>query len=360
MRAPTRRLTLPAGLLVGALAAGCAAPGGDPHSAWRVEPLMRLSHGGSDPVSGLMALGRAYEGERRWRDAADAYRRAAVQAPDDPAIQDALGRTLAAQHRHAEAVAALRRAVELQPASAQRLNNLGYALLLHGQHEEASRVLRQALELDPGHARARANLAALEREHGTRLASAPQADTASKPVARQPGESIPALQLHTAPNLPPLQMRSGESSVRAQARGAAAVTPPASPVLAGAAIATSPALPAAPGTEKAQARLEISNGNGITGAAARLAGWLRQQGYLPDRLSNLRPFATPRTVIQYREGFEVQAQALARELPVTPVIARVPTLRPGTDVRVILGHDAAAPDRGRLARSPGGEPGGPL
>lgn len=325
-------------MLVGVLAAGCATVTNESPDSWRVEPLFRLSHGDGDKGNGLLALGRAYEGERRWRDAEDVYRRSASRAPGDPQGHNALGRVLAAQQRHAEAVTAFRRAVALQPAQAQWLNNLGYALMLVGEHDEASRVLQQALSLEPGYALARANLAVAERKLARHHATpSPVAAERLAPMA-QGQELSPALQLRTAPNLPPLPVHTGDGPVMARAEETKALPQP------------TPVEPAAPQREKPDARLEIANGNGVTGAAARLAGQLRQQGYQRGRLTNLKPYTTSRTLVEYRQGYEAQAQDIARELPVTPVIAHAQGLRPGTDVRVVIGHDAIAHDRAYLAR----------
>jgi hypothetical protein len=84
-------------------------------------------------------------------------------------------------------------------------------------------------------------------------------------------------------------------------------------------------------------RLEISNGNGVTGAAARLARTLEADGVKTVRLSNLRPFVVPISRIEYPRGQQVMAQALARRLGL-PLQQR----QGGTayaEMRIVLGHD---------------------
>lgn len=87
------------------------------------------------------------------------------------------------------------------------------------------------------------------------------------------------------------------------------------------------------------ARLEVSNGNGVTGMARRVALYLREFGVPGARLTNQAGFDQRHTVIQYRTGFEAQAgnlkEALGRD------VALVPTkrLRSDVDVRLVLGRD---------------------
>lgn len=84
-------------------------------------------------------------------------------------------------------------------------------------------------------------------------------------------------------------------------------------------------------------RLEISNGNGINGAAARLARTLDADGLKTVRLSNLRPFVVPRSRIEYPQEQQAAAQALGSRLRL-PLQQR----RGGpayADLRIVLGHD---------------------
>ena len=64
------------GTLVCAALIGCASVEPRAGAAWRIEPLMRVSHGG-DPANGraYAALGEAYQGEGRWQEAATRWGR---------------------------------------------------------------------------------------------------------------------------------------------------------------------------------------------------------------------------------------------------------------------------------------------
>lgn len=292
--------------------AGCAAPAPE---AWRVEPNYRVSHTGPGMAPGYAALARQYEGERRWSDALQAWRRAAAQAPGDVDVLDALGIALAGQGHYGEAVAVLRRAVALAPQRARLHNNLGYALILAGRDDEARDPLRTAVLLDPAHTMARANLQRVAPAVEPVVAAAPAAVVAAPPAA----PAAPAvLQVQTDPTVAPLQVVR-ETAVPAE---------PAAP----------PPLPKPPRLQGL--RVEIANGNGITGMAAWVSGWLHQRGLgSRARLTNLVPYAEPATVVYYRSGFAAEAQEIARRMPLPAALAEQPAGPSRSDVRVVLGHD---------------------
>jgi hypothetical protein len=83
-------------------------------------------------------------------------------------------------------------------------------------------------------------------------------------------------------------------------------------------------------------RLEISNGNGVTGAAARLARSLETASLKTVRLSNMRPFVEAHSRIEYPRQQQAVAQALGRRL-------KLPLQQRGgpayADLRIVLGHD---------------------
>ena len=85
-------------------------------------------------------------------------------------------------------------------------------------------------------------------------------------------------------------------------------------------------------------KLEISNGNGVTGAAARLARTLDEQGIKTARLTNTKPFVVPTSRIEYRPDQQQLAQTLARRLGL-PLQAQ--DGKPArADMRIVLGRDA--------------------
>ncbi|WP_217428476.1 LytR C-terminal domain-containing protein [Rugamonas rivuli] len=84
-------------------------------------------------------------------------------------------------------------------------------------------------------------------------------------------------------------------------------------------------------------RLEISNGNGIAGAAARLARTLSAEGIKATRLTNVRPFVVPLSRIEYQRGQQLLAQTLAQRLGL-PLQAQSGKSA-YADMRIVLGHD---------------------
>jgi hypothetical protein len=86
-------------------------------------------------------------------------------------------------------------------------------------------------------------------------------------------------------------------------------------------------------------RLELSNGNGVTGMAKRLGEQLVAKGLPKARLTNQKPFRQRLTQIQYRDGYADIAAALRNRMPNQPPMIKTVALRASTDVRVVLGRD---------------------
>lgn len=312
---------------VAVLLTGCAAP---ESMTWRLAPNYRVSSTVASAAQGYMALARQYEGELRWPEARDAWRKAAQAAPQDASILNELGMAEARQGQYGNAVAALRRAVALEPERAQLLNNLGYALLRDGRHEDAKAALQQALVRNPEHRQAHANL--LKIEPASELLVVRPPVTASANPAVPPPPVAPfcclappllpvfeTLHVQTLPNLAPLQLRTVYSPLPALAISAA---------------------PTEPVGQAAKPRVDIANGNGITGMAAQLRNWISAQGIAQrPRLSNARPFNTAVTVVHYRVGYGAAAKALAERMPQPVVLASAPGETLNADIRVVLGHD---------------------
>jgi len=84
-------------------------------------------------------------------------------------------------------------------------------------------------------------------------------------------------------------------------------------------------------------RLEISNGNGVTGLAANWARKLQGKNIRIVRLSNIKPFAVNASRIEYRPPLQAAARALSGRVKVaelTPCEHCTPA-----DVRIVLGRD---------------------
>lgn len=303
-------------VLATALLSGCGHSPPQPMAAWRIAPVMRTQHATGVPAgsadaaeaAGHAAWAQQLQGEGRPAEALRAWRLAAALAPQDAQVHHHLGIALAQQGQLGDALLALRRADALAPDNPALLNNLGYVLLLDGQAESARRLFDRVLQLAPGHRRAHQNLARLEPRPALPIAAVP----APAPAIAERTATLPA---------------------------PAAPLPAAAPVR-------------QPDTVLAQAtlsglRTEVVNGNGRTGAAARMGRWLKQMGAKGPRLSNHRPFDTAQTTVQYRPGQIEPARALARQMAVPVKLSEIPNLGTDCDLRVVLGHDLrqAAPGK---------------
>ncbi len=102
--------------------------------------------------------------------------------------------------------------------------------------------------------------------------------------------------------------------------------------------ATATALPTL--TLALSSRIEVSNGNGVTGMAKRISGVLGRQGISVSRLSNELPYKQLETKIHYRAGFEKTAANLKNALKGHAEVVLTPSLSLKADVRLVLGKDA--------------------
>jgi tetratricopeptide (TPR) repeat protein len=373
--------------------AGCATFDDEIARGLKVEPIFNIKNA-TQTADAYFSLGQYYEGAQAWDKAIDANRKAIAINAKHLSAHNALGVALAQSGRLPEAEAALRQAVSLAAPGSHAFvrNNLGYVLLLNGKPQDAADVLAEVLAQDAGNTIAHANLQTALARRGdapTRaaqsvpaLAAAPATASAVvvaanvKPGPVSAAAAPAAMQVGFAPTiaaLPQVDARSigfAPSSTSAAANGldAAATATPVVP--------SAPATPSTPPTpsppngaaaaaaakalslQRAQALaleavpllmpvhasapvspLEISNGNGVPGMAARVGRWMASQGLPAPRLSNQLPFAQQHTVVQYRSGQAALAQRVARSLPAAATAQASPTAGLRSDVRVVLGRD---------------------
>jgi tetratricopeptide (TPR) repeat protein len=298
-----------------------------------------------------------------WDRAIDAYRKAIGANSINVEAYNALGVALARRSKFDDAEAALRSALAIDPGRAHVRSNLGYVLLLAGRSQEAVTELTAAVELDREDVTARNNLREASAQWGPE--PGPRTDDAVGAQPAAPANTNPSTD--AAIETP----AAGLASVPESAPGAQAPLPPSA--AAGAATPAAlhvidwPTVPAfstgatsestglqlkmpsaihrvalvasASTVAATSSRLELSNGNGVRGAAARLQQWLASQGVRAHRLTNQRPYGQQQTVIQYRSGQEEAAQRVASSLPVAVELAATSSDGLRSDVRVVLGMD---------------------
>lgn len=88
--------------------------------------------------------------------------------------------------------------------------------------------------------------------------------------------------------------------------------------------------------------IEVSNGNGVEGIAARTAAYFREQGQYVHRITNAKHFDFKGSIIFYREGYLQDAYKIALMVPGYQEMKLVESLgRSGVSVKLLLGEDMA-------------------
>jgi tetratricopeptide (TPR) repeat protein len=350
---------------------------------WTVQPAFSVNHAGPK-ADAMYRLGRFYQGQRRYAEAIAAYRQALAMDAGYADAQNGLGVIYAEQGHHDEAVKAFQAAIAASPRAAYLHNNLGYVLLLQGSNEKAVEVLEEARRLQPGNAKVRDNLViGYERLIEERKAQRPvQLDLEAAAAVESEAKSAQAsVEVRTAPDsgvklvtvAPAVYelQASGAEAAGAQTKHGADSAAPAATVVPLERGSPTPAyvLTTASGTQEAQVagsattieasghateaarpdearqqeveafKLEVSNGNGVGGMAARVAGYLARFGVSTGRLTNDKTFSQPTTLIQYREGYRTQAARIGSAMPKEVPVVQADTLRSDIHVRVVLGRD---------------------
>jgi len=121
----------------------------------------------------------------------------------------------------------------------------------------------------------------------------------------------------------------------------AAVTPMAAVAATASPAAKSAGQPA--GAQAATAQVNVSNCVGRTRMARRFGAFLSAKALSVRRLTNAPPFDCEKSRLLARAGFELQAEAMARLLPVAIAIENNDTTT--DDIRLVLGRDLVAFDR---------------
>jgi hypothetical protein len=227
-------------------------------------------------------------------------------------------------------ITALERDCLSDPMDAVKWEALAAALEADGQRERALRMYEQAATL---------------REHDVRrdYALLRGKTAAPRESAPDPLASMPRTQVRQLGAALVEVLRIAPAAPAAPAAKAMAMPGPAPAPgkPANAANASNPANPTA--APHAPVRLEISNGNGVNGAAARLARSLSVDGLKTVRLTNVRNFDVPISRIEYQREQQGMAESLSARLGL-PLTAKSEK-SPHADMRIVLGHDASLDGR---------------
>jgi Flp pilus assembly protein TadD len=364
-----------------ALLAGCAHQTAH-DDMWTIKPTLVAQ----PPVMNPQAwydLGRYYQGQERHALAASALENAVAADGTFAEARNRLGVSYALLGRYEEAIRQLEAAIQAAPEAAHIYSNLGYAHFLKGNPAEAASALQRAIALDPANRRAEHNLGLAYAQLGETAkarsafaqAAAPQPELATAP-ATVPEESRSQV-VQVAPNVYELRPKSSST--------AAVMLPDRSPApharvevsngngvnRMATKMATAPAT--APEERRSQVvqvapsvyelrpksastaavvppdrspaprgRVEVSNGNGVTGMARRVGSYLKGSGFAATRLTNQQGFGVAATRVEYRKGYEAEARQVAAAMPRSVGVMPNIKLRRDIGVRLVLGKDMTA------------------
>lgn len=352
----TARNILMAACLLSLLSSCATYQGG---ATWDVKPYARIRDSSLQPEA-FYQLGRYYQGQKRYDQAILAYRKSLAADEGYTEAHNGLGVVYALQGNNTEALEELRIAIRQSPAAAHIYNNLGYACYLQGLYVEAVAALEKSAELKPGNPNTYNNLGLAYAKLGNQAKSI-QAFTlaAQRAALKNTGEAPVATANENPENSPRQVAEPAKESIPTLAlpKDRGIITKPAANVgQAGKGsqlVAISPnvyelRLPPVPEQmvpppkPTAKFRLEVCNGNGVTGMAKRWATSLYEKGLPKARLTNQPPYRLAASQIHYRKGYQTEALRLMASLPTQPMPIQSEAMRADTDVRLVLGKDAIA------------------
>jgi len=354
--------------------------------ALTIQPFQEVRHS-YDQAKAQYELGRYYHGQLRYERAIAAYRRALEMDPGMVDALNAMGTAYAESGNLVLAREQFEAALKLQPRSVYTYNNLGFVNYLAGDYPAAVQAYKQALRLDGRHEKARQNLVLAYQKmgNGEQVARTAVPDAVAPAAAEEKTQqrepqtawvkvSPSVYELHSA--VAPVTQPAMQTSRVADAAPVARLAPvEAAPLPHGVSVQTAApqrAATSSPGPTAAHqvaaqpigsaaadaSRLrgvEVSNGNGVRGMAARVARYFSGKGVQQARLTNQRPFVEHHTRIEYRPGNASEAARINALLPSAAPQVASNSLRPGIRVRLVLGHDlgrdVAAWDNPPVSRS---------
>lgn len=287
-----------------------------------IKPVMRVSHTDGSPRIQYL-LGRYHQGKLDYQKAIAAYQKALAVKPGYIEVHNGLGVIYSLQGQHELSLRHFYKAIELAPQETYLHNNLGYAHLIRGSFAEAIVSLNKALSLDPENKRAQWNLAIAQEKNSSD----------DKTVASQsnPNNSL-SLVSQKLSKTDADEVGGNITKFREDADSRfITVTPHANNLIANDKNSMLP--------DNKNIRLEVSNGNGITGMAKQISFFFQQRGVATIRLTNHQPYNQNHTEIYYRAGNYHQAYQINQLLPVPARLIESDKLRNDIQIKILLGRD---------------------
>ena len=271
------------------------------------------------------------------------------------------------------------RALLIEPRSATVLNNVGYSHLMRGDRETGERFLKLAASIDSKNPIVQVNLMLALAEPkanpllvpanlpapdssdsmASEAEAAARAASAEKPAYRvrlvRIARGVQALLTRPDSTVEQLMMPRSDGTVAEIGRieRAPDVVPREVRVETVAKIEMAKEIP--PPANLGELAIEVSNGTGRDGMAARMLDHLATLGISADWLSNDVTFGNAYSRIVCRPAAREQASVVAARLPFEVPIESDDSQR--ADIRLVLGSDLLGFDRKLFARANGGSNG---
>ena len=287
-------------------------------------------------------LGDFHQGRGRQREAITEFNKAIGIDPMFVKAYNGIAVSLDQMGEHERAQEYYQAALAIKPDLDYLHNNLGYSFLLQERYEEAAAAFEKADSLAGGQVgRIRNNLA---------LANSALGKGGPDSVAAAPKHQ--ALIEYAAANH--LLKNGGFEEARDHYRKALSLDPDLKAARKGTEVATLLAdvkrYMDREGSRAAAEQdrpvvlgrdgIEISNGNGVSGMAKEVGGFLKKQGFNVVRLTNADHFQYSKASVYYRGDAELTALQVKRAIPGITQMKKVGGFdRDGVKVRVLVGRD---------------------
>ncbi|MDV6343379.1 LytR C-terminal domain-containing protein [Nitrosomonas sp. Is37] len=329
------------------------------YSALHIKPMMNVQHANASDQN-LYHLGRYYHRKTSYAKAIEFYQKALAVNPDYVEAHNGLGVIYSTQGQHQLALEHFQKAIRITPTATYLYNNLGYAYLIQGQNSEAAAAFQEALHFDSHNYKARQNLAMAHKRMGlSEKMAAPltitqepavinanisQTLTAQQSPSQQNSNQQQLVQV--APNIYEFRINHENHQI------APIATPISAPVTVSLTISpthlppiasdhTKESTPKNSVTSMQHKRIEISNGNGVTGMARNIATFLKQFGFDDARLTNHQTFQHAQTEIYYRTNAHTFAEQISQIMPGQVKMIENNGLDEDTHIKILLGKDIA-------------------
>ena len=302
-----------------------------------IKPIMRVQHSSGSPRI-LYLLGRYHQGKINYKKAIAAYDKALTADPDYVEVHNGLGVIYSVQGKHELAVRHFQKAINLAPEETYLHNNLGYAYLTQGRETEAAESLQLALQIDPENKQARSNLAiTFERAdlHDNaailRLAAPPETTKSAVKIAASSRGATMVAVTKVAIDEKHAQDEASAELIQVTPNVYEYKSINRDPLLAVLSEQTS--------VLHKDVRIEVSNGNGVTGMARNVYDFFQANGFAKARLTNHKTFTQSQTAVYYQSGNYEQANKINQMLPKQVNVVEDRNLRSDIHVKILLGKD---------------------